>query len=60
MCAGPQDDTSIEMAFSKKKIEERKGWLSSYCPGTFLDNSGSTIGYTDFVNKVNCWVAESL
>jgi len=51
--AGPQDDTSIEMAFSKKKIEERKQWLSSFCPGTFLDNSGDTINYSDFINKVS-------
>eukprot|EP00983_Pelagomonas_calceolata_P087397 1156951-Pelagomonas_calceolata.AAC.4 len=50
--AGPQDDMSIEMAFSKKKIDERKNWLSSFCPGTYLDNSGNTIGYSDFINKV--------
>uniref|UniRef100_A0A7S3VQX9 DNA topoisomerase 2 n=1 Tax=Dunaliella tertiolecta TaxID=3047 RepID=A0A7S3VQX9_DUNTE len=48
---GPQDDMSIEMAFSKKKIDERKNWLSSFCPGTYLDNSGNTIGYSDFINK---------
>jgi len=42
------------MAFSKKKVDERKQWLSSFCPGTFLDNSSSTIGYSDFINKVQC------
>jgi DNA topoisomerase-2 len=40
------------MAFSKKRIEDRKGWLSSYVPGTYLDNSGDAIGYSDFINKV--------
>lgn len=40
------------MAFSKKKIEERKEWLGQYVDGTFLDNSASNISYTDFVHKV--------
>lgn len=40
------------MAFSKKKVEERKDWLKSYVPGTFLDQSADTISYSDFVHKV--------
>ena len=27
---GAADDTSINLAFSKKKIEERKEWLTNY------------------------------
>ena len=27
---GPEDDASINLAFSKKKIEERKEWLTNY------------------------------
>lgn len=27
---GNQDDNAIELAFSKKKIEERKDWLTSW------------------------------
>lgn len=41
----------IELAFSKKKADERKEWLRQYKPGTFLDHSMSKITYTDFINK---------
>lgn len=27
---GPNDDVAVDMAFSKKKIEERKEWLTSW------------------------------
>lgn len=46
-----EDDTAIEMAFSKKKIEERKDWLRNFKPGTFLDHSVDAIRYADFVNQ---------
>jgi DNA topoisomerase-2 len=41
------------MAFSKKKVEERKAWLSAFQPGTYLDQSVNTISYSDFVHKVS-------
>lgn len=41
----------IELAFSKKKADERKEWLRQYKPGTFLDHSTREITYTDFINK---------
>ncbi|KAB8234302.1 DNA topoisomerase 2 [Aspergillus alliaceus] len=41
----------IELAFSKKKADERKEWLRQFKPGTFLDHSVSKISYTDFINK---------
>ncbi|CAG8364500.1 unnamed protein product [Penicillium salamii] len=41
----------IELAFSKKKADERKEWLRQYKPGTYLDHSVSKISYTDFINK---------
>ncbi len=50
--AGGEDGTALEMAFSRKKIEERKAWLRSFVPGTYLDHTASDITYTDFVNKV--------
>eukprot|EP00897_Mesotaenium_endlicherianum_P007584 jgi/Mesen1/6854/ME000351S05971 len=49
--SGEQDGENIELAFSKKKIEARKAWLRAFEPGTFLDQSVSSINYTDFVNK---------
>ncbi len=41
----------IELAFSKKKADERKEWLRQFKPGTYLDHSDSKVSYTDFVNK---------
>ena len=42
----------IELAFSKKKADERKEWLRQFKPGTFLDtNESSKITYSDFINK---------
>lgn len=41
----------IELAFSKKRADERKEWLRQYKPGTFLDHSTREITYTDFINK---------
>ena len=41
----------IELAFSKKKADERKEWLRQFKPGTYLDHSTSDITYTDFINK---------
>lgn len=49
--AGAEDGTALEMAFSRKKIEERKAWLRGFMPGTYLDHTASDISYTDFVNK---------
>ncbi|PKA63063.1 DNA topoisomerase 2 [Apostasia shenzhenica] len=49
--ANDQDGDAIELAFSKKKIEARKNWLRQFEPGTYLDQKGKLISYSDFVNK---------
>jgi DNA topoisomerase-2 len=41
----------IELAFAKSKADERKEWLRTYQPGTYLDHSTDRISYPDFVNK---------
>lgn len=42
----------IDLAFSKKKADARKGWLQNFVPGTYLDMSGTEqISYDDFINK---------
>lgn len=46
-----QERTLIDMAFSKKKADERKDWLKGFTPGTFIDHSRSKISYDDFVQK---------
>ncbi|RMZ77300.1 hypothetical protein DV737_g4436, partial [Chaetothyriales sp. CBS 132003] len=41
----------IELAFSKKKADERKEWLRQFKPGTYLDHTAKKISYADFINK---------
>ncbi|KAL4420378.1 hypothetical protein ABPG77_002318 [Micractinium sp. CCAP 211/92] len=48
---GNQDGEALEMAFSKKKVDDRKQWLQGYEPGTFLDHTADTISYSSFVHK---------
>ncbi|KAJ7356666.1 DNA topoisomerase II [Mycena albidolilacea] len=45
------DRDLIELAFSKKKADERKEWLRQFKPGTFLDHRLEEIPYADFINK---------
>ena len=46
-----QEAELIDLAFSKKKADERKEWLRQFKPGTYLDHTTKKITYTDFVNK---------
>ena len=48
---GEDDEAALELAFSKKKADDRKQWLASFVPGTFLDQSVDQISYSEFVNK---------
>ena len=48
------DGNLIDMAFSKKRVEDRKKWLLDYEPGTFLDMSGDEVRYDEFINKAGC------
>ncbi|KAF7986171.1 hypothetical protein HWV62_38564 [Athelia sp. TMB] len=45
------DKELIELAFSKKKADERKEWLRQFKPGTYLDHNMDEISYSDFINK---------
>lgn len=49
--SGDEDGESIELAFSKKKVEQRKQWLRDFVPGTFLDHNAQDIRYKDFVHQ---------
>lgn len=49
---GERCGESLQMAFGKKHVEDRKAWLSNFVPGTFLDSEASRVSYDDFVNKV--------
>ncbi|KAI0041498.1 type II DNA topoisomerase [Auriscalpium vulgare] len=45
------DKELIELAFSKKKADDRKDWLRQFRPGTFLNHDTDEISYSDFINK---------
>lgn len=45
------DRELIDLAFNKKKADDRKNWLGEFVPGTYLDHSASSISITDFINK---------
>lgn len=60
---GAEDDAAINLAFSKKKIEERKEWLTSWMedrkrrsemglPENYLYGKGTkAVTYNDFINR---------
>ncbi|EMR11038.1 hypothetical protein PNEG_00635 [Pneumocystis murina B123] len=45
------DKELIDMAFSKKKADERKEWLRHFKPGTYMDHTLDKIPISDFINK---------
>ncbi|XP_044855661.1 DNA topoisomerase 2-alpha isoform X2 [Mauremys mutica] len=61
--SGPEDDAAITLAFSKKKIDERKEWLTNFMEGRrqrklhglpedfVYGKSTSYLTYNDFIHK---------
>jgi len=47
----PGDRDLIDLAFNKKKADDRKEWLRQFKPGTFLDHRVRQIPISDFINK---------
>ncbi|KAG1825417.1 DNA topoisomerase [Suillus subaureus] len=45
------DRALIDLAFSKKKADDRKEWLRQFKPGTYLDHNMDEIPYSDFINR---------
>lgn len=45
------DSQYIDLAFSKKRADERKDWLQALRPGTHLDPLLTEIPISDFINK---------
>ncbi|KAJ3122937.1 DNA topoisomerase 2, partial [Physocladia obscura] len=46
-----KDSELLDLAFNKKKADERKEWLQLFQPGTYMDHSIDKIPISDFVNK---------
>lgn len=49
--ANEESRALIDMAFSKKKADDRKEWLRKFVPGTFMDHRVEEIPLDDFINK---------
>lgn len=45
------DRDLIDLAFSKKKADDRKEWLRNFKPGTYLDHRLEEIPFSEFINK---------
>lgn len=49
--ASERDGQAIDLAFNKKRADDRKEWINAYEEGTFVDHSKPTVGYQDFIYK---------
>lgn len=45
------DRELIDLAFNKKKADDRKEWLRKFKPGTYLDHNIERVPMSDFINK---------
>ena len=48
---GQSSDDHLDMAFNKKRADDRKEWLSNYSREAFLDTSKPTIPYEEFIDR---------
>ena len=48
---GETCDDSVDMAFNKKRPDDRKTWLASYSRDAFLDTRKPEVSYSDFINQ---------
>eukprot|EP00933_Yihiella_yeosuensis_P069787 TRINITY_DN7678_c0_g2_i1.p1 TRINITY_DN7678_c0_g2~~TRINITY_DN7678_c0_g2_i1.p1 ORF type:complete len:1431 (+),score=413.67 TRINITY_DN7678_c0_g2_i1:106-4398(+) len=46
-----EDDEAIDLAFNKKRADDRKDWINAYEEGSHVDHSQSQLSYFDFINK---------
>ena len=56
------DHELIDLAFSKKRADDRKEWLRNFKPGTYLDRRLEEIPYSEFINKelILFWMADNM
>jgi len=48
---GADCDEAIDLAFNKKRTDDRKGWINNANDEDFVDFADNTLSYTDFVAK---------
>lgn len=49
--AGNKDEDAIDLAFNKKRADDRKDWINGYVDGNTVDHAKAFVNYADFVNK---------
>ena len=57
------DEQAIDLAFNKKKADDRKDWLTSYnLENQYIDYSVKHISIKDFINKefINFSMADNM
>ena len=48
---GKESDDHLDMAFNKKRADDRKEWLANYSREAFLDTSKPEIPYEEFIDR---------
>jgi len=48
---GGEDSKAIDLAFNKKRADDRKEWINSYEEGNLVNHNESEVTYKDFINK---------
>ncbi|CAE7561257.1 top2 [Symbiodinium natans] len=48
---GQNDDEAFDMAFNKKRADDRKEWINDADDEEFVDHSKDAVTYLDFINK---------
>ena len=48
---GKESDNHLDMAFNKKRADDRKEWLANYSRDAFLDTSKPEIPYEEFIDR---------
>lgn len=49
--SGFQDEQAIDLAFNKKRADDRKIWINAYEEGNLVDHTQEEVSYSDFINK---------
>lgn len=49
--SGTDCDEAIDLAFNKKRTDDRKGWINGANDEDFVDHTQGTLTYSDFVSK---------
>ncbi|OLP86475.1 DNA topoisomerase 2-beta [Symbiodinium microadriaticum] len=48
---GVEDDRAIDLAFNKRRADDRKAWINAYEEGRLVDHTQHEVSYKDFVDK---------